>query len=67
VTDRNLSTQTSNIDITKRQYGFSDLICAHDHLKMSEECNSKKKAAGDKGIVADLLGLSLVGGPKAAA
>jgi hypothetical protein len=34
---------------------------------MSEECNSKKKAAGDKGVVADLLGLSLIGGPKTGA
>ncbi|TID27699.1 hypothetical protein E2P81_ATG00456 [Venturia nashicola] len=48
-----------------RQLG--DLLCAHDHLHMSADCNTKKKAAGDKGIVADLLGLSLAGGPKTAA
>lgn len=31
---------------------------------MSAECNDKKKAAGNKGFFADLLGLSLVGGKK---
>ncbi len=49
--------------MVKRQYGFSDLFCAHDHLKMSEECNKKKAAVGDKGGFADLLGLGLITAP----
>ncbi|RDI87040.1 hypothetical protein Vi05172_g2947 [Venturia inaequalis] len=60
-----IATSTSTTQLNIRQLG--DLICAHDHLHMSADCNTKKKAAGDKGIVADLLGLSLVGGSKTAA